>query len=337
MASKSASTVYKPDPAHRVVVLHGKESFLLSEYLSQIRRVMAEAFGDVDVVRFDGSMDEPADILDECRSFGLMQQHKIVLVDNADQAVKEAARPLFIRYAKAPCASATLVLRAERWHKSKLDDAIKGVGAIVKCDATDSRSAARWAIGRCKKQHGAILDKDAADALVERVGPALARLDAELGKLALAAEPGDPPRVTAGVVAEFVGRTREQVVWDIQRALLTGEPAIALAQLHAILDNAPTGANIPVSWACMDLARKLHAYTVGLKQGEDPFGLAKALKVWPREMQDAIVSRSRDLSPAQAAHLLAHAVEADLRQKTGVGRADRTLERLALRFTSPIG
>ena len=341
MARKVAAKPFTPSAAHRVVVLAGKEAFLRSEYTSRIRAVLEEAHSEVDVVRFDGASDSPADILDECRSFGLMQQHKIVLVDAADQAVKEASRPLFARYVENPSEGATLVLRAERWYKSKLDGAIEKVGAVVKCDETTPAVAVRWAMGRCEKRHGAVLDQDAAAMLVDRVGTGLARLDSELGKLALAAEPSgagkgagnDLPRVTTRVVVEFVGRTREEEVWAIQESLLRGSPEHAITQLRAILDNAPRGANIPVSWACADLARKLHASCAGQHQGENTFGLGKSLKLWGPS-RDAILGKGREMDPRNTAALLAAAVESDRRQKTGVGRPDRVLECLALRFTS---
>jgi DNA polymerase III subunit delta len=336
MARKVAPKPYIPSADHRVVVFTGKETFLRSEYTARLRAVLQEVHGEVDIVRFDGITDTPADILDECRSFGLMQQHKIVLVENADQAVKDTNRPLFIRYTQSPCESATLILRAERWHKSKLDAAVEKAGAIAICDQTTPAMAIRWVQGRCEKRHGAVVDRDAAAMIVDRVGTALGRLDSELGKLALAAEPGSegqPPRVTVRVVAEFVGRTREEEAWAIQQSLLSGRPEVAIAQLRAILDTSPRGTNIPVSWACADLARKLHASCAGQHQGENGLTLSKVLKLWGPS-KDPILSKGAAMQPAQTAALLAAAVEADRQQKTGVGQPDRVLERLALRFTS---
>ena len=337
MARKVAPKPYVPSADHRVVVFTGKETFLRSQYTAMLKAVLIDVHGEVDVVRFDGISDMPADILDECRSFGLMQQHKIVLVENADQAVKETSRPLFIRYAQSPCESATLILRSERWHKSKLDAAVEKAGAMAICDLTTPAVAIRWVQGRCEKRHGAVVDRDAAAMLVDRVGTGLSMLDSELGKLALAAEPvGEQaglPRVTVRVVAEFVGRTREEEYWAIQQSLLSGRPEAAIAQLRTIFETTPRGSNIPVSFACADLARKLHASCAGQHQGESGFTLGKALKLWGPS-KDAILSKGAAMSPAQTAALLAAAVEADRHQKTGVGQPERVLERLALRFTS---
>ena len=46
-------------------------------------------------------------------------------VDNADQFVKEANRPLVERYAEHPTENATLVLRSDKWNKGKLDAMIE--------------------------------------------------------------------------------------------------------------------------------------------------------------------------------------------------------------------
>ena len=75
----------------RMAILHGKDRFLQDEKLEEITAALVKhSEGGIITVRFDGQQGPRivADILDECRSFGLMQQHKIVLVDNADLLVK---------------------------------------------------------------------------------------------------------------------------------------------------------------------------------------------------------------------------------------------------------
>jgi DNA polymerase III delta subunit len=333
MAKKPAQ--FTPTADHRIVVLTGKEAFLISEYTSRIRGALEEKFGEVDQIRFDGETAAPADVLDECRSFGLMQQHKLVVVDRADQMVKEESRPLFVRYAEQPAEDATLLLRAERWYPGNLDKAIKKVGEIVKCDEMDPYTAIRWVIRRCEKQHGATIAQDAAAMLVDRVGVALARLDSELAKLALGAAAGDGgrPAISRETIADYVGRTREEEAWAIQEAVLSGSPERALMQLKHILDGSPRDAHIPISWSMVDLARKLHGCAEGLSAGMHPQGLAKTLRLWGPS-KDAILAKAKALGPARSAQLLREAVAADRAQKTGLGRPERTLERLAIRFTS---
>ena len=58
-------------------------------------------------------------------------------------------------------------------------------------------------------EHGNVFDRAAATRLVERVGTSLARLDAELAKLAIAIE-GDPPAITEELVDRLVPPSREE-------------------------------------------------------------------------------------------------------------------------------
>ena len=111
------------------VVLIGKEPFLQAEFTSQLKDLLTARHGEIESFRFDGaggnSQTSLAAVLDECRTFGLMVTHKLVIVDNADELIKEDNRPLMERYASAPCQSATLVPRCDKWNKGKLDALIK--------------------------------------------------------------------------------------------------------------------------------------------------------------------------------------------------------------------
>jgi DNA polymerase III subunit delta len=341
-AAKSPATL---SVATRIAVLVGKEVFLQSEYTAQLRAALAEAHGDVDVIRFDGASAAIVDVLDECRTFGLMQQHKLVVVDQGDQLVKEENRPRMERYAESPSPATTLVLRCERWYAGKLDKLVQEVGAIIQCDDVKPALAMSWAVKRCEKRHGARLDRRAAELLIERIGPDLLRLDTELAKLGIAAAaqsaasipPGELPTITPEAVQAMVGQTREEEAWAIQETLLHGDAAAALTHLRSILDTSRREAHIPLSWAMADLARKLHAASRGLREGVNPWELSSKLKLWPEHRKEAILAVARRVPPERLARLFKAAVEADVRQKSGVGRPDRILETMALQFARTVG
>jgi len=326
--SSSASGAPTLDASRRVVILHGKEAFLRQEYAAQLRAALETEHGQVDVVHFDGGQAEAVEVLDEVRSFGLIAAHKLVIVDQAEQLIKEATRPLFERYAESPSEGATLVLRAETWRPGRLDKRAAEVGAVIKCEHIKPAQAMNWAVKRAEKRHGATLERDAARLLVDRVGTDLARLDSELGKLGAAAGPGEPIR--PALVDEMVPRTREEVVWEIQADLLGGDPELALRRVREAMDVSrhPT---VLVSYALTDLARKLHAAARGLESGEHPRALAKRLKLWGAA-GEAIEHTARRVSTARLGELLRACVEADAASKSGGGEPERLLERVALRF-----
>ncbi|MGP1345897.1 MAG: DNA polymerase III subunit delta [Phycisphaerales bacterium] len=77
-------------PETRLALFHGDEHYLATAYTEELRRALEGAFGEVEVVRFDGASASVAQVLDECRSFGLMTTHKMVVVDNAAAWLSES-------------------------------------------------------------------------------------------------------------------------------------------------------------------------------------------------------------------------------------------------------
>lgn len=313
------------------MVLHGPEEFLRAEYTSQLRKALTAEHGEVDVIRFDGDSAPLADVLDECRSFGLLAAHKMVVVDQADMLLAGDNRPLVERYANAPAEGATLVLRSSRWNKGKLDARIGEIGVICKCDQVDPAMAARWVIKRAEKAHQVVVPQQVAAMLVDRVGAGLGKLDSELGKLAAAA--GPEGTVTPELITDLVGASREEDMWSIQAELLCGNPERTLLHLHRILDNGPRNTAVPVSFACCDLARKLLGVCAGIESGANPFEAAKAVKIWGPS-RDPILAAARRTSVARARELFDDCVRADVAQKSGLGTPVRTLERIVLRFAA---
>ncbi len=310
----------------RVVVLHGKEPHLRSLHTDALRQALEERFGEVERIRF-GAETALADILDECRSFGLMQQHKLVLVDDADKIVSAETRPALERYAAGPTDSATLVLRADTWRPGNLDKAIAKVGAVVKCDALSPADAAVWAERRAYKRLGVKIDPAAVAALIERVGTDLGRLDAELAKLAAMA--GDEP-ITPALVRESVGMTREEEVWVIQSRLLERSAERAIGAVRDALGPSKQPEAL-VSFAVIDLARKLHASSRLLRSGAPEMQVARELKIWG-ESQRPILAAARRAEPGVLADLFDLAVETDAKSKSGRTDPALALETLAVRF-----
>lgn len=331
MAKRTSTTAAKiPASDDAVVALVGKEIFLRTEHTAALKAALENAHGQVDVVRFDGDSASAAEVLDECRSFGLLAGHKMVVVDESDRLLNTESRPLFERYCESPCEGATLVLRAEKWNRGKLDKLIDAAGSFVKCDAVDDAKATAWAGRRCAQKHGHPIEGDAARALISKLGTDLGRIDAELAKLAAGIEDDLP--ITRAHVVELVGQTREEELWSVQAEILSGDCERAIGYVRRLLDGAPRDAAVPVTFACVDLARKLAGLSAAKAQGRDARSAAKDLKIWGPGQQEMLRAAGR-MSPGEAQRLLARAIDADAAQKSGLGRPDRVLERLALRMT----
>jgi DNA polymerase III delta subunit len=328
---------------HRIVVLHGKESFLRSEHTRRVLDALRERFGAVDEFGFDGTSCSLADVLDELRSYGLMSQHKVVIVDQAEQFMQgDDRRRAMERYAESPMQDATLILRSSGWRPGTFDKLVASVGVILKCEAPGAAEAVRWAVARSQKRHGVELSAAGAQALVDRVGPDLGRLDSELGKLAVGALAMGGPTgdakvvITPELVKEFTGLSREEQAWEIQGALATGDPAQALAKVDELLrvSRAP---EVMLAWSTIDVVRKVHDAAALAAQGQPDGAIAKSLKLWG-DGAAVIVRLGRSVPLARAAALLQAAIAADRRMKSGLSpEPSRAIEALAVQIATGLG
>lgn len=331
-AGKSDGLTFAFDASMRVVLIECKDAFVRTDCTRRLRAALEAEHGDIEQFVFQGSEATPADVLDELRSVGLMTPHKLVVVDQAEQMVKEEQRAMFERYAEQPADSATLVLRTESIPKGKLDQMIEAVGAVVRAKPPSDVDAASWLVERAKQAHGTSIAKNAAAALVARIGVDLLKLDSELGRLgALASGDAGNGAIDVALVDEQVGQSREQAVWSIQADLLSGRPGAAVRAVREALDVSRHPEEL-VSWAMVDLCRKINAFAVAADQRADLRGLARAMRLWG-DGSERIVEIGRRLSPAAAAKLFDRAVQTDRSLKSG-GDKRLGLEMLAMALGS---
>ncbi|MBL8762571.1 MAG: DNA polymerase III subunit delta [Phycisphaerae bacterium] len=346
MAKASAGTI-ELTADQRVVVLHGPEAFLRSLYTDHLRSALTKVHGEIEIVRHDGKASQAVDVLDDCRSFGLIQQHKLVIVDDADEFLKSSEdedgdappaapgrksnRQLIESYCASPSESATLLLRCGPWRGGKLDKLIPEVGAVIACEELSDDRAVAWVGKRATSRYQATIDVATAALLVERLGTDLGRLDSELSKLSSAAGEGKP--ISGALVRELVGVSREEEVWGVQQTLLAGDARANLTHVRELvsISRVPTQ---QMMWAITDLARKIHGMSAGLRAGMNPFALAGTLKLWGPG-KDAVTHAAHRTTPTAAAKLLGACIDMDARTKSGLSDQERAIDVLAVRFADP--
>lgn len=337
--SKGAnSEKFSVDPSMRIIVLAGKDTFQIASRTQEIIDTLEDKFGEIERFSYDGETAALADVLDELRSYGLIQRHKLVILDKAEEflAADDRRRPAMEAYAAAPVEDATLLMRAETWRAGKLDKAIAQVGAIFKVEPIDEVRAVGWCVKRCEKRHEATMSREAAERLVTLIGADLGRLDMEIAKLASFV--GGGGNITPREVAQLVGLSREDEVWSIQSPIAAGDRKATITMLHDMmtLSRQPEGTRTLISWAVCDLLRKIHAAAHLLRQGVQPFQAAKQIKLWGASSQP-ILDAAKRTEPAVLAALLDDAIRMDANSKSGLGDAMRSLEVLALRIADTMG
>jgi DNA polymerase III subunit delta len=337
-ASASPDAASKPEGVAAVMALIGPELFLHTQHTARIKAALQAQHGEFDTVRFEGESAEVGAVLDECRTFGLMIQHKLVIVETADKFINASSRAALERYVAEPASGATMVLRSQAgWVPGKLGEAIEARGGVMKCEAPKEAELAPFIAERAAGVYGVKIEPEAAALLVDRLGVDLARIDGELAKLAAGlpkAEANTPakdrPTITLKHARAMVGLSREDVVWDVQGELVSGSTERALRSVREMLEVSRHPPTL-VSFACVDLARKLAIVSKAQASGMNPFQAAGKAKIWGHS-RDAVLAAAKRAGPRGSAALLRDAVEADAAQKTGRGDPQRTLERLALRF-----
>ncbi|MDA1008029.1 MAG: DNA polymerase III subunit delta [Planctomycetota bacterium] len=314
-STKSAT----PSADHKIIVLHGKELFLRTEWTRRIVAALRERHGAIDEVRFAPTA-SIADVLDEVRSFGLICQHKVIIVDDADQFMQgEERRRSMERYAQAPVDSATLILRSDSWRPGNFDKFVSEIGLVFPCEITSTADATRWAIARTSKRHAAVLEADAAALLVDRVGPDLGRLDSELAKLGIAANTlagtQEGGAITRSLVVQLIGLSREEQAWAIQEPVLAGQPAVAVRMVGELIQIARVP-EVMVMWSMTELSRKLVEASALAGSGQSDREIASVLRLWGPSAP-SFLRAARHLSQPRLRQSLRSCIRLDRDMKTG--------------------
>ena len=328
----------------RIVVLPGKEPYLIASASKRYENLLREEFGDVARVELDGETAELAAVLDELRSFALFEPHKLVIVDAADKFLASPARDddgkkaagsprrrALEAYAENPVAQASLLLRADTWRPGKLDKIVAGIGGLViKFEPLKEAQAVAWCVQACPR-HGATIEQSAAGLLVQRVGTGLARLDNELAKLVAFA---GSRSIAPDDVRELVGYSRQEQAWDLQSAIMSGSAAQACTKLRELLEISRLDEAL-VTWAITDLLRRIHTAGQLLRRGEPEQSFRHSLRLnFPPG--DRMLQVARNVEPSRVARLFDETMRTVHRTRSGLGDSVRNLEVLTVRVTDTI-
>lgn len=222
-------------PAQPVCVLFGDEAFLQRQVLGKLRQQVVQGDdAEFSVATLLGEETELREVLDELSTVSLFGGgQRLVIIDEADSFVSQNRQALEQLVAR-PKRGAVLVLVVKTWpSNTRLAKLVADTGLPVECKCPPPARLAKWLVNWAKQEHGARLQPEAAQSLVEQVEPDLGLLDQELAKLAALA--GEGGAITTELVDEAVGGWRAKTGWDLLDAALNGETREALVQLDRLL------------------------------------------------------------------------------------------------------
>jgi DNA polymerase III subunit delta len=320
--------------------LFGDEPFLKGLALAELRReVLGEQEAEFALTRFDGRSAEWRTVSDELLTVGLFGGgQRLVVVDDADDFVSEH-RGHLEDYVARPSRTGRLVVVVESWpSNTRLAKHTAANGLAVECKAPPEARLIKWLSTLARERHGARLDREATESLVEIVGPELGLIDQELAKLA-AASAGAP--IGPELVKQLVGGWRVKTAWDMLDAAVEGRTRDALVELDRLL---LSGENpIAILGQIAATLRRFAAATRFVEQTESSGGranLRQALEI--AGVKPFVIQKTeaqlRRLGRQRAGNLYRWLLDADLALKgtsSAPARARIVLEQLVIRLSAP--
>jgi DNA polymerase III subunit delta len=309
-----------PKPVYALI---GSDSFLQTQHLQSL---LQEFGSDVQRIDLDGEKAQLSDVLDELRSFAMFGGEKLVIVRDADAFVSKYREQLE-DYLGKPATSGSLVLRLSSLPSNqRIYKAIAKVGKVEPCEPPKAKDVPAWIVRQGKDAHGVRVDPDAAEMLAELIGDDLGRIDTELAKLALQVDGG---RLTSKDVTGAVAFQRQQQMWDMTNELAAGHADAALRRWRQLMQTDPSAEFRAVTWLGMWLENVRKALAMKRKCIQ-PFAIAQALRLWPREIQQPFFKTADALGEAGVARAINLLAEIDKQSKSGVGDAAENVERFLL-------
>lgn len=314
-----------------VFALAGDDDFLKRHTRE---RIVSSLLGDTDpafaVSVYPGDKLDFSTVRNDLDTLPFLGPCRVVVVENADPFVT-THRAALEKYVTQPSSAGVLVLDVKTFpENTKLAKALPDA-AKINCKAPAMHKLAGWCVEWAKATHGKKLAPDAAELLVELVGPAMGQLDQELGKLAVAA--GGRAGITAEDVDSLVGRSKAADVFRIMDAVGEGRAGEALSILEELFAEGedPMALLGPLTWQLRQLALVGRLISEGQALGP-AMGAAKV----PPFRRQGFERQLRHLGMRRLGMLTDWLVEINLGLKGGNALPERVqVERLVVKLARP--
>lgn len=225
-----------------VYVLMGEEPYYLDKIAEALERtVVADEDKEFDQTVLYGADANAAMVMEACGQFPLMSDKRLVLLKEA-QAMQNAKAQLdrLKGYVAAPGTMTVLcvVFKGDKLNAtSEILKAAKKNQAVV---VFDSPKVKEYKLGEVVKDYCLSnrikIEEKAVELLVANVGSSLSSLFSELEKLQVALE-GDDKKITAGIVSEHTGISKEYNNFELINALARRDYFQSLNIVHHFEDN----------------------------------------------------------------------------------------------------
>ena len=283
-------------PIEHFYFLYGAERFYQVEIIKAIKRqLITDDNYDFNLETFNAKSSSLNQWIGSVKTLSFLGGTKLVIVRNLHEVFSKQKDleglnlQALIDYAKTPLAEAYLVITADKVDRRlKLIKTLTELKSAVCCEAPKNDAEKRrlwtWVQARAKES-GYSISKNAAESLGNRVGNRPGILAQELEKLLVYA--GKNKSISESDIMEVIGETKQELIWDLNDALMGKQTERALKLLHNQLDHgvAPEQILGAIStqfrtvWEVKNYQKQRHpANQIAKKMGAHPFVVQKALK-----------------------------------------------------------
>ena len=312
-----------------IYCLHGNERFLLDRCLLAVRAAVlgsetasATAF-DYDV--FDLKEASVAQVVGAVRTLPMFSKRRLVIAQGIDEVKADELDPL-VKYVTDPNPRGCLVLVGDKVDgRLRAFTALRKAGFLHEFTRLKDRDLVTWLAGEAKRQ-GLDIEPGAVQALAEFAGPDLGRVVQAMEQVALFAG----TRIKRAHVEELIPESREHGVFELTRAIATGEVEHALRLVANMLKNREPALRIQFMllrqlrqiWRAKELA------AARVPRGE----IASAIGIAPFFLDDILIPAGR-MSTASLQRSFMHLYKADRSLKSSRVDPDVQMMRLVRQLT----
>ncbi|MCA9084375.1 MAG: DNA polymerase III subunit delta [Planctomycetaceae bacterium] len=312
-------------PQVPVLVLYGPERHLKTQVLHLIPGLRSDSDDeDVSLTRLAGKDADLRSVCDELLTVSMFGGQRIVMIDDADDFVKDNRSGLE-KYLERPSQASLLILDVGTWQKTtKLFKAVEKIGLNLDCGELKGAALVKWLTDAANDQYGKKMDRETAALIVQLAGDSLGLLQQELDKVASLV--GDAAVITSDDVTRVVGGWRVETTWTMLDALRDGDLAKALDCLHRLFQAGEAPQRI-LGGMAFSFRRLAEATEIARTTRNLPEAL-KAAKVFPKDL-GASERYLKRLGYDRASRMFQMLLEADVNMKGG-SRIDPQLQMEAL-------
>jgi len=234
------ATAFLKNPAAQncgaVVAIYGSEAFLRQRTVEALAQqiVGSEPDDELALLRLPGKTTELVALLDELRTVSMWGDRRLIVVEEADDFVKNNRIGLE-KYVASPAKKSVLVLLVNSWpSNTKLAKAVAKIGLDLDCSPLKAADLLRWIPEYTRATHQREITRDAAQLLVELVGSDLTQIEQEISKLTTYI--GAEKSIGVEAVRQLVGGWKAETTWSMLDAVRDGNVDLALHLLDKLLE-----------------------------------------------------------------------------------------------------